>query len=649
MSEEKNDRLLPEEGNNQSGENQQDKQPEPRPEDFAELNRMDIDEAAKEKNADAIIDEIHEELASQSEEAAAETAEEVPAIDTKKFADYTLSQLAEELRELMDHYPVVKIKPAVNELKRQFDRKFKQARKEAYEQYVEANGTGSGFEFTSNEKEVFDNLYREYRRRLSDARKAYREQLLANKAKKEEIIAQLKALVTGQFNPETGKLYDQFKALKEEWKKVGSVPRQDYHHLWNTFKYWEEQFFDIIHLDREYRKKAYEENLAEKQKIINRAKELLEMDDVIKAFRELQFLHKKWKEDTGPVAKEYREKIWQEFKDITKQIHDKRRAYIARLKELRKQDWERKGQLVEKLKEIAQLNPETHQEWQKLIREVNEIHGQFFSGFRAPEELLNEFRTYLRQFNRNKNSFYKRFKEQQRENLQKKKALIEEVRQLKEQEDLEAAMERCKQIREEWKQIGFVPIKVSQSIWEEFKAACKEFYDEYYAKTKEEISKEYQNYMAKKEYLTELKKQYKEEDAELSLEIIDQLVEKWKSLGEVPEKVRFINSKFHRFINSLYRRLNIDEKELQLLRYRNQLQDWKDNNLTRKLENERRFIRDKIDSLAHQIQQAENNLAFFKTSDENNPLLVEMRKKIEKQKEALELWKAKQKILNEYL
>ncbi len=649
MSEEKNDQLLPEENGNQQAGNQQDAAKEPTAEELAELNRLDMDEASMEKDADDIIDEIHEELASQSEKEE-ESQEAVPVFDQKKYGQYTLGQLADELRDVMDQYPIMRIKPFVDQLKRLFDRKFKQARQEAYEQYTEANeGSGQGFEFKSNEKEVFDNLYREFRRRLSDARKAYHEQLQANKAKKEAIIEELKALVRGEITTETGKLFEKFKELKAAWKEVGSVPKQDYRHLWNTFKYWEEQFFDIIHLDREYRKKAYEENLEQKQKIIDRAKELLEWDNVMKAFRELQFLHKKWKEDTGPVAPEHRESIWQEFKAITKQIHDKRRSYFAQLKELRKKDWERKEQLTAELKEIAALNPENHKEWQKLIRKVNEIHGQFFTGFRAPESLLEEFRTYLREFNRNKNRFYKGFKAQQRENLKRKNQLIEEVHGLKEAEDLKAAMERCKQIREEWKEIGFVPLKHSKSIWEEFKAACKEFYDVYYSKVKEEISQEYQNYLNKKQYLAELKEKFKNEEEPLSMELIDELTAKWKELGDVPEKVRFINSKFHRFINSLYRRLNIDEKQLRHLRYRNMLNDWKENGLTRKLENERRFVRDKIENLEHQIQQAENNLAFFKTADDNNPLLVEMRKKIDKQKEQLETWKEKLQIIREYI
>ena len=646
MSEEKNDQLLPENTGNQKPDNQTDGSVQPSAEELSELHHVDMDAAAMEKDADDIIDEIHEELASQDEK---ETGtESFPHFDAKKYAQYTMGQLADELRDVMDQYPILKIKSLADGIKRLFDKKYKQARQEAYEQYVETHGSDTGFVFRSNEKEVFDNLYREYRRRLRDARKAHQEMLQANKEKKLALIDELKALVRGEITTETGQLFEKFKELKARWKEVGSVPKQDYKHLWETFRYWEEQFFDIIHLDREYRKKAYDENLAQKQKIIERAKELLEWDEVMKAFRELQFLHKKWKEDTGPVAPEQRESIWQEFKAITKQIHDKRRALISQIKELRKQDWERKEKLTAQLKELAAQNPGNHKQWQQLIRQVNDIHNQFFSGFRAPDALLDEFRTYLREFNRNKNRFYKNFKARQRENLQRKHELIEEARRLKEAEDLKQAMERCKQIREEWKEIGFVPMKYSKSIWEEFKAVCKEFYDEYYSKVKEEISQEYQNYLNKKQYLAELKEKYKDEDAELSMDIIDELTAKWKELGEVPEKVRFINSKFHRFINSLYRRLNIDENQLRYLRYRNMLNDWKENGLTRKLENERRFVREKIESLEHQIKQAENNLGFFKT-DDNNPLLEEMRKKIAKQKEQLETWKEKLKIIKEYL
>ena len=645
MSEEKNDQLLPEEEKHEQAENQQVPQEEISAQSTEEPEEDVSDEHLTEKSADAIVNEIHAEIAGQSEQHS-EWHRQAD-VDTSGYAGFSPAQLADELRDLLDKYEVMQIRKTVSRIQQLFEKKYREAKEKARQQYLEANdGDDSGFYFHLKEKDVFDNLLREYRRRLKDARRQYEQKLLENKAKREALIEELKNLVQGKTPVETSDVFKKFKEIQQNWRKAGNVPQKDYENLWKSFKYWEEQFFDLIEWDREYRKKVYEENLQAKQKIIERARQLLDEENMSKAFRELQHLHKIWKEETGPVAPELREEIWQEFKSLTKQIHDKRREYLARVREERKKEWERKEGLVQQLAEIAQKEADTHDGWQKLAKQVEEIHASFFSGYRAPKSIVDAFFEQLHTFNRKKNSFYKAYKAVLKENLNKKKALLEEARTLKDSEDLKAAKERCIELQKQWREIGPAPRKVSKHIWEDFQNTCREFFDVYHSKVKEEITQEYQNYLNKKEFLQQLKERFQNEEEPLDVDIIQGLREQWKALGHVPEKVRFINHKFHRFLISLYRRLNIDKTEIELMEYRQHLEAISAGKPGR-LEREARFVREKIETLKRDLSNTENNLNFFKVEDENNPVLKEAKRKIEQLRASLELWQKKQKLLNE--
>ncbi len=645
MSEERNDQLLPDEEKQKQAENQQVPKEEMPTDNPGEQEVNINDEHLAEKSAEDIVDEIHAEIAGQSEQHS--DWQRQADVDTSAYSGYSLAQLIDELRELLDKYEVMQIRNTVGLIKQLFEKKHREAKEKARQQYRQANeGDDSGFYFHLKEKDIFDNLLREYRRRLNDARRQYEQKLLENKAKREALIEELKKLVRGELKIETSEFFKKFKEIQQEWRSAGNVPRNDYENLWRNFKHWEEQFFDLIEWDREYRKKVYEENLQAKQKIIERARQLLDEENMNKAFRELQYLHKIWKEETGPVAPELREEIWQEFKSLTKQIHDKRRQYLARIREERKKEWERKEGLVQQLAEIAEQDPDTHDGWQKLAKQVEEIHASFFSGYRAPKSILDAFFEQLHAFNRKKNSFYKAYKAVLKENLNKKKALLEEARTLKNSEDLKAAKQRCIELQKQWREIGPVPRKASKHLWDEFQKLCREFFDFYHSKIKEEISQEYQNYLNKKAFLQQIKERYRNEDEPLDLDTIQALRDQWKSLGHVPESVRFINNKFYRFLSSLYRRLNLDKTEIELLEYRQYLETLRNNNPGR-LEREVRFVREKIEKLNRDLMNTENNLDFFKVQDENNPVLREAKRKIEQLRESLELWKKKQKILHE--
>ena len=649
MSEEKNDQLQPQENESKPVDNQDDVKKVAEELSFSEQEQLANLDIENDKSADAIVGEIDSDIARSSEE---DTEGDTLEFDRSKYKQFTLRQIVDEFRDLMEHHPVGKVKQVLYYLRDLFQEKYEQQKDEARQKYIKVNDSEKGFYFRIPEKTEFDSLNREFKRRLNDARREYQEQLQKNLEAKQALIEELKKMALGEIQGSSGELYKRYREIRHRWYEIKNVPRNAYNDLWNNFVHWDEQFHRLISFDKEYREKIYEENLAEKQKIIDRAKKLLEHEDPMEAFRELQFLHKVWKEKTGPVAPEWREKIWQEFKDLTKKIHDRRREFLAKLKDVYAENLEKKREVIARIRALTEGKEITeHKVWQDLIKEVDRLREEFFAiGFvpwKERDTVKAEFYDAFRDFNRKKNAFYKGLKEKQKENLRKKREIIERARELLKHEDIKEAHEECKQLREEWKQIGFVPRKFSESIWEEFNQVCKEFYDRYYSEIKAETEEEYQNYLAKKAFLADLKKKNAEGELDnIDLDGINAIIEEWKGLGHVPENVRYINAKFNRFINNLYRKLNIDENEMRLMKFRNQMQELVESGQTKKLEKERRFILSKIEDLEKEILQSETNLMFFKTDDEDNPVLRKLKQQIERQKSVLKLWKDKLDIID---
>src|SRR5690606_12930525 len=215
--------------------------------------------------------------------------------------------------------------------------------------------------------------------------------------------------------------------LRERWKNGGPIPKDNYNHVWNNFHFHLERFYDQLHLDREARDLDFKNNLEQKQRIIERASLLINEPDIRKAFRELQTLHRIWKEEIGPVARDHREEIWENFSNITKQLHSRRELLQNKIREREENNLTKKNQIITAINEIASKEFQSHSDWQNAIKEIEQLRTQFFNMGRVPmeqnEETWANFKNVTRNFNVHKNNFYKDIKKEQQDNLVKKQAL----------------------------------------------------------------------------------------------------------------------------------------------------------------------------------------------------------------------------------
>src|SRR5690606_8874692 len=196
-------------------------------------------------------------------------------------------------------------------------------------------------------KQKFDSLFVQYIERKNSHYKHLENRLRANLKVRLEIIEELKNLINPEMNiPD---LFTLFNEIREKWRGAGAIPKDKYNHVWNSYHFHVENFYDYIHLDREARDMDFKYNLEQKQKVIARAKELVNEPDLNKAFRELQLLHKVWKEELGPVSREHREAIWNEFSAITRQIHDRRENYYQELRAKEEENYAAKQDVISRI------------------------------------------------------------------------------------------------------------------------------------------------------------------------------------------------------------------------------------------------------------------------------------------------------------
>jgi hypothetical protein len=594
-----------------------------------------------------VVEEVLEEAPKEAELEVTASVEKVvdkaqDEVKTEKIVatDYTilsLEELVKELQNIVSNNPVNKIKDQIEVIKSAFNIKFGALLAEKKKVFLEEGGNVIDFQFTSAAKGDYNTLLSDYKKQRDAHYNAIDKQMNDNLDKRVQVIDGLKRLIE---NADANTMYKEFRVLQDTWRSIGAVSKTRYNDTWKTYHHHVERFYDLLHLSNDFRDLDFKNNLEEKLKIILKAEALAASTDVNEAFKELQELHKIWKEDIGPVAKDVREDVWQKFSAITKEIHDKRHEHFRDMKSKYQDIIALKLAVIERFNAYDTSNNKTHKDWQNSIVETEKLRQEYFNAGKLPyaksEEVWQKFKTATKKFNSSKNHFYKDEKSEQQENLKKKIALIEIAESLKESEDWEVATEAMKKIQADWKKIGHVPRKFSDDIWNKFKAACNSYFDRYHDQ-KNSVSKEQQaNVDAKKAFLETLKEE-KEHTKESALEAI----KTWQELGQLPRDVRYLEGKFNKQIDRLLEGLSLDKKEVAMLKFTHVIDGLFVNEDFRKLDSEQLFIRKKMDEVVKEMQQLENNLGFFSNAKDDNPLVLNVKNSVNEFKEDLKIWKEK--------
>ena len=452
------------------------------------------------------------------------------------------------------------------------------------------------------------------------------------------IIEELKELVESP--DDANKSYTEFKKLQQQWNETKLIPQAKVNELWKSYQLYVEKFYDILKLNNEFREYDFKKNLEIKNRLCEAAEKLADEEDVISAFHQLQKLHQEFR-DTGPVAKELRDEVWNRFKAASTVVNRRHQQHFEALKEAEQHNLDQKTVICEIVESIEYDELKTFSAWENKTQEVIALQ-------KMNVKIFERFRHACDDFFKKKGEFFKTLKEGMNENLEKKKALCEKAESLKESTDWKATADTLTKLQKEWKTIGPVPKKHSDTIWKRFISACDYFFEQKNKATSSQRSVELENMEKKKEIITRLSAIDESIDTEEASKQVRELMKEWGTIGHVPFKEKDkLYKQYHSLVDQLFERFNISASNRKLSNFKSNISNIQSGG-SQTLYREREKLVRAYENMKSELQTYENNLGFLTSaSKKGNSLLTELNRKVEKLKADLELVLQKIKVIDE--
>ena len=510
--------------------------------------------------------------------------------------------------------------------------------------FEEEKGDTEGFVTPKDDLEAqFKDIMNSIKEKRNALKAEEEQEKEANLEKKLAIIERMKVLAD---SPEdANKAYTEFKALQNEWNEIKNIPSNKVNELWKSYQLYSEKIYDLIKLNNEFREYDFKKNLEIKLHLCEAAEKLATEEDVISAFHQLQKLHQEFRE-TGPVAKEQREEIWNRFKTASTSVNRRHQQHFEEIKEREQRNLDEKTVICEIVETMEYDKMRTFQDWHDKTEEVLALQAKWKTIGFAPQKMntkiFERFRTACDDFFKRKAEHFKALKGNMNENLEKKKQMCERAEALKDSTDWKATAEILTKLQKEWKEVGPVAKKYSEPIWKRFVTACDYFFEQ---KNKAEASSKNieQENLEKKKAIIEKLNAINAGDKVTDGNEIRELMKVWNSIGHVPFKDKDkIYKQYRTVVDALFEKLNLSASKKKLNNFKSSLS--KGNNLYR----EREKLMRSYENLKNEIKTYENNIGFLTSSSKKgNSLVVEMSRKIEKLKADLELITKKVAVIDE--
>lgn len=565
--------------------------------------------------------------ATAEEDAAERAAGEESSED--RFAGKSKEELVGLFARMLEEQPVQSIRRDVEALKIAFYRLRRAEVEAARRRFVEEGGAEEDFTPAVDGVETqLKELFREYRRR--------RDEFIANlEAEKErnlkiklEIIEELKELVNS--DETLNHTFTKFRELQQRWKETGIVPQQQVKDLWETYNLHVENFYNFIKINKELRDLDLKKNYEQKVALCEQAEALLLEPSIVEAFHKLQKLHDEWRE-TGPVANEYKEALWERFKAASSRINKQHQEHFEALKAEQVKNLGLKTELCVATEELAAQPLTTRKEWNRASDRLLEIQKTWKTIGFAPKKdnnrIYERFRTACDRFFEAKRQFYAGVKAEMEHNLQLKLELCEAAESLSGSEEWKKATDELIALQARWKQIGAVARRHSDAVWKRFRAACDKFFERKSAHFASVDDEHEENLRRKLALLDEM------EAADVKAggyEVIRDFQRRWGEIGFVPIKQKdAVQKRYKAAVDALFSVLRGSERDRSMDRFREKVSTLKASG-DRRLRSERERLYNKVRQLEQEIALLENNIGFFAKSKNAEALVADVRAKIDR-------------------
>ena len=569
-------------------------------------------------------------------------------MDSQEKRYETTAQVIDRVKELAQSEETP-AKEEVDLLKSLFYKLHSQERDQQLKDYLNAGGDPEKYVVRPDDGEaVFKAemaVIREKRQKVYLEQEAEKQE---NLKKKLAIIETIKGMLTSP--EEANAKYQEFKQLQQDWKEIKAVPAENATELWRSYQLYVEQYYDLLKLNSEAREYDFKKNLEAKTALCEAAEKLADEEDVINAFHRLQELHQEYRE-VGPVAKELREEIWTRFKAASTVINKRHQQHFEDLRAVEEENLVKKTALCEKAEAIVSADCQNSAEYEKMTKEIIALQAEWKTIGFAPQKnnvkIFERFRAACDTFFQKKTQYFKDMKERFAENAARKQALVEKAKSLMDSTDWKQTGDILQQLQKEWKEIGMVPKKQGDILWQEFLGACNHFFEARNAATAGTRNEEKENLAKKRDIITRLE-QLAEEAADGLQQKMQQLIEEFNAIGHVPfrDKDKMYDD-YHAALDKVHKVLNADSQRRRMDNFKQNIKSVAKKG-EQAVDNERTRLQRKIETMKQELKTYENNLGFLSiSSKKGNSLLDEMNRRMEKLKADIELFKQQLKELNE--
>lgn len=563
----------------------------------------------------------------------------------------TKEEILNRLQALVDA-PIETVRGEVESLKQAYYKIRRNEVDELKKAFIEQGGDEKDFSIPEDSQE---NYLKELLNSYKEKKAAYLAEEEKQKAENYEIklqlIEQLKMLCESQ--DDFNKLYNEFKDIQQKWKEIKLVPEEHANELWKEYQTYSEAFYDLIKINNQFRDYDFKKNLELKTALCEAVEKLQDEKDIISAFHQLQKLHQQWRE-IGPVAKELREELWGRFKAASTVINKRHQQHFENLKAKEQENLVAKTAICEEIEGIDYAALQTFKDWDEKNNEVLALQQKWrtigFTPKKHNTKIFERFRAACDVFFTKKTEFYKSIKAEMEKNLEKKRALCEKAEALKDSTDWKGTTEKMIALQKEWKTIGQVTRRHSDSIWKRFITACDYFFDNKNKNVSSQKSEEQTNLEAKKALIEKVKTMDESLDTEEAITMLKEWIAEWNEIGHVPFKEKDkVYKAFHEAVDAQFDRLKVDQRDRRMKSYRNNVSEMAGKGKG-KLYSERDRLMRTYERMKNDLQTYENNIGFLTISSKGGSGLVkEMERKIEKLKAEMELTVKKIEAIDENL
>jgi len=641
---------------------------EPVAEEAADTVEVEVKKEVTAEEASEIVSEEHTEANSgmsgasavveegvTSEENTEENADK-PAVtavveEEEEEVDYTTLDKSELLEAAanaskMEHY--VKADNKLKAIAPLFNAIVSKGRAEALEKFKADGGDAADFSYRDEEQVIFDGYYKIIKERKSKYFANLEKQKEENYQHKLEVLEKLRQFVDGEENTTS---INTLKKLQEEWKTIGPIPGQHTQTLWANYHAIIDRFYDHRSIYFELKELDRKKNLKAKLALCDKAEDLASEEDFRKATSLLNEFHEEFKH-IGPIPRDQQDLVWERFKAASDVVYSNRKSYLEKQKGVFEENLKKKLAVIEKVKLFKGFDSDRINDWNAKTKEILEVQKEWEAVGGIPREnakaVNKEFWGAFKGFFHDKGAFFKKLEAFRDENLKKKNELVERADQIKDSEDWHATSEALKKLQRDWKEIGPVPEKYRNEVYERFRAACDHFFNNKRGHDNEAEKEFVVNLESKKQICTELNSLA--DSGEFNVDKVYDLVDKFAEIGFVPRRdIKSIKNEFDKAIKHVLDKAeNLSDDEVEELKINLQLSQIKSGpDANRKLHRKENTIKRRLSVLEDNVSLWQNNLQFFANSKNADKLKSDFEQKIEKAKEDIIHLKKELKIIRQ--